>query len=73
MWWLLELIGERCQVVFDNTVCVWHTPVSEHSICDEESFVKEIENEFMYNESSVYTYTFTDADYEWALLQGTAD
>lgn len=52
---------------------MWHTPVSEHSICDEESFVKEIENEFMYNESSVYTYTFTDADYEWALLQGTAD
>lgn len=73
MWWFLELTGERYQVVFDNTVCVWHTPGGEHSICDGESFVKEIENEFMYNESSVYTYTFTDADYERALLQGTAD
>lgn len=73
MWWFLELTGERCQVVFDNTVQVWHTPGSEHSICDGESFVKEILNEFMYNESSVYTYTFTDADYEWALLQDTAD
>lgn len=64
-------IDYSCDVVFDGTLKIVHyAPIAgeiaiEHSICDENSLTRQVKGK--HKTYTVFTYTFTDADYDRAV------
>jgi len=69
-WYPVLFTGIRCFVCFDDNIKIVHgltfddIPI-EHNICDENSYTVEVSGR--HKTKFVYTYTFTDEDYDRAV------